>query len=790
MKISYNWLQSFFLARGGQVKKMPKPEKLAEVLTIHSFEVESVLEVRLPSGKSDFQLNIDILPNRAHDCLCHLGVAKEISAILDLKIKLPKLTKVKPLLKQRFDLCVSEPDLCRRYVGRIIEGVKVGQSPEWMKERLEAIGQKTINNIVDATNYAMFEFGQPMHIFDADKVEGKIIIRKAKKGEKIITLDNQEFELNDDALVIADDKGVLAIAGIKGGKKAEIDVGTKNIILEAANFESLNIRKTARRLNLRTESSLRFENELSSETALAAMERLTGLILETAGGKATAKIDLYPKKANQYKIGIHPRDFEKLLGVVILEKEIINILKSLGFELKKINPLKNILALAKSLIGKPYKYGASVSFDAPNAFDCSSFAAYVFAHSGIQIPRMTIDQYFFGELVDKKEIQPGDMIFSNTKIGKARYKSLEFMKGLKIKEGIDHCGIYLGNGKIIHSSRYNSRGVLIENMKTSKRFKNVVAIKRMFNSGDDLLIVGVPFERLDVRRKEDLIEEVARIYGYENIKPKIPEGTLVPAKRNDNYFYVDIVRNILVGLGFSEVYNYSFSEKGEMELQNPIAKDKAFLRTNLLDGLYANIRDNSRYVDKIKIFEVGKIFSSGGEILSFAGAFNDSDFNEIKGVVSVILQKIGISDFYFAEHANKTADIKIGDTSVGYIDNFAQSWGWEINFEELVKLASEEMEYRPISVYPVASRDIAVFVSLKTKVIEVLDVIENTAGELLVDTDLFDIFEKDDRKSFAFHLKFQSHEKTLSDNEINAIMEKIFEAIESNPEWEVRKQKG
>ncbi len=770
---------------------------------MHSFEVEGIHEVRLQkSPKPDFVFDIDILPNRAHDCLCHYGVARELAAIMRIfnfkSASWRTISKKFPISKtsKKLEIKVEEPTLCRRYIGIAIEGVKVGQSPKWMKERLEAIGQKSINNIVDATNYVMFEMGQPLHAFDADKVDGAIIVRKAKKGEKIITLDNQEFELSDDTLVIADDKGVLAIAGVKGGKKAEIDGGTKNIILEAANFEPINIRKIARRLNLRTESSLRFENEFSFETALAAMERLAGLILETAGGKATAKIDIYSKKANQYKIGIHPRDVSKNLGIEIPEKEIIDILKSLGFEIKKINPLKNILALAKSLEGKPYKYGASVSFDAPNAFDCSSFAAYVFAHSGIQIPRMTVDQYFSGESVDKKEIQPGDMIFSNTKIGKARYESLEFMKGMKIKEGIDHCGIYLGNGKVIHATRRKGE-VVIEDLKKSPSFsakggsasggKNIIAIKRMFNSGDDLLIAGVPFERLDVRIKEDLIEEVARIYGYENIKPKMPEGTLIPAKRNDNYFYADAVRNILVGLGFSEVYNYSFSEKGEMELQNPIAKDKAFLRTNLLDGLYASIKDNSRYFDKIKIFEIGKIFSSGGEFFSFAGALNDSDFNEIKGVVGVILQKIGISDFYFAEHANKTADIRIGNAPVGHIDNFAQSWGWEINFGELIKLASEEMEFRPISVYPVASRDIAVFVSLKTKVIEVLDIIENIAGKLLIDADLFDIFEKDNRKSFAFHLKFQSHEKTLSDSEINAIMEKIFAALESNPEWEVRK---
>jgi hypothetical protein len=476
----------------------------------------------------------------------------------------------------------------------------------------------------------------------------------------------------------------------------------------------------------------------------------------------------------------------------IAEKDIVSVLERLGFGIKKVKSVQSILKLAKSLKGRPYKYGASVSRDAPREFDCSSFTSYVFARSGVQIPRMTIDQYFYGEPVREKDLAPGDLVFSNTKNGKIFYKSQEFIKGLKIKErgkGIDHCGIYIGKGKVIHASRYNHGGIIVETLKKSKQFRNISGFRRFISEKDDLLVVSVPHLRLDIRRKEDLIEEVGRVYGYEKILPKLPEGTLVPAKRNDNFFYADIVRNVLAGAGFSEVYNYSFGKKGDIPLFNPIAKDKQYLRTSLLECLRKNAEDNLRYFDKVKIFEIGKIFPAAGETISLAVMASNASFYEIKGVADMLLQKIGLVDVWFndlplqAGKPERIASIMAGNTELGIIGHN----GFEINFEMLVRLANEEKEFFPISKYPSVKRDIAVFVPIRTKVIEVLDIIENTAGKLLVDTDLFDIYEAEDKKSFAFHLVFQSQEKTLSDKEINGIMDKIIKALEGNLEWEVRK---
>ena len=296
-------------------------------------------------------------------------------------------------------------------------------------------------------------------------------------------------------------------------------------------------------------------------------------------------------------------------------------------------------------------------------------------------------------------------------------------------------------------------------------------------------LVGVPSERPDLKIKEDIIEEAARVYGYDKIEEKIPEGLLVPPRRNDAYFFASMARNIMASLGFSEVYNYSFGKNGDWELQNPLSKDKKFLRTNLADGLSANVKENSKYFKSIKIFELGKVFSAQGENLALGAISNKNDFYEMKGVADTLLSGLGIDDFYYKDHDSKVAEVHVDSKVVGHIDTNS----FELDFDELAKLADEAAEYEPISKYPAIVRDISVLVPLNEKVENVLDIVENTAGKLLIDTDLFDIYENEERKSLAFHLIFQSPEKTLTDEEVNAIMEKIFAAIEANDDWEVRK---
>jgi len=325
MVFSYNWLQSFF------TRKLPKPDKLAELLTLHSFEVSEIKKV-----KSDYVLDIDVLPNRAGDCFSHIGVAREIAAVADLIFRGQTSHKfARGLTSTDFvSVEVKNSAACPRYTARVITDVKVGPSPKWLEDRLEACGLNSINNIVDVANYVMLEIGQPLHAFDLEKLEGKkIIVRSAKEGEKITTLDNQVFNLNPKILVIADAAKPIAIAGIKGGKGPEIDEKTKTVVLEAANFNPAIIRKGSRELGLKTDASLRFEHGVDPNFTEFAINKAASLIQKVAQGNAAKdSVDFYTRKVYPQKIKLDLKYAESLLGVKIPEREIRSIFNRLGFK--------------------------------------------------------------------------------------------------------------------------------------------------------------------------------------------------------------------------------------------------------------------------------------------------------------------------------------------------------------------------------------------------------------------------------------------------------------------------
>ncbi|MFA6257790.1 MAG: phenylalanine--tRNA ligase subunit beta [Candidatus Paceibacterota bacterium] len=320
MKFSYNWLQNYF------EEKLPDPEKISEGIIFHTFEIEETEKVG-----EDTVFDIKILPDRAHDCLSHWGIAKEISAIFDLKIKdenykifEPKSTKLEVKI---------EDEKCLRYMGRIVRNVKIGESPAWLKERLNVIGQKSINNVVDVANFVMFDLGQPIHCFDLDKLESaKLFIRNGKAGEKLTTLDKKEVNLDDSILVIADEHYPLAIAGIKGGTKAEVDNNTKNIVIEVANFNPTTTRKTAKKINILTDAVKRYENEISPELCVKAMDAITDMIFELAGGEVEEIIDIYPKKVEQKKITVSVDYINKRLGSNFSKEDIVSVWKKINFE--------------------------------------------------------------------------------------------------------------------------------------------------------------------------------------------------------------------------------------------------------------------------------------------------------------------------------------------------------------------------------------------------------------------------------------------------------------------------
>ncbi len=329
MKISYNWLKWY-------IPEVPEPEKLWDVFTFHLCEVESM--DKLPDGNTIFDINI--LPNRAHDLLSHQGVAQELSALLDIEYKSPVELYRIPESKQSSLEIKIDSNKCRRYMGRIVRNIKVGPSPDWVVKHLESIGQRSINNIVDATNIVMFDCGNPTHIFDAKKVGTVIKISNAKNGNKIKILGGEEKELSEQDLVIADASGIaLAIAGVKGGTYAEVDENTTEIILEVANFDPVSVRKTAKRTGIQTDATKRFENDLSPVRAEYAMRELSATILEMCPEAQFEDIvDVFPGRAKwetPHTIEINSKYINEKLGSNFSDIEIENVWKRMKFEYSK-----------------------------------------------------------------------------------------------------------------------------------------------------------------------------------------------------------------------------------------------------------------------------------------------------------------------------------------------------------------------------------------------------------------------------------------------------------------------
>ena len=674
MNFSYNWLQSFFK------KKLPKPEKLAELLTMHSFEVAEVKKFN-----RDWILDIDILPNRGPDSFSCLGIAREISTLAGFKYIADKyeLKEDKGIKARDFiNVEVRDKTACSRYTARVITEVKVGFSPKWMRERLEACGLKPINNIVDVANYVMLETGQPLHAFDGEKLQDrKIIVRFAKEGEKIITLDEERYRLEKEMLVITDAKKPVAIAGIKGGKPPEIDLKTKIVVLESANFNPRVIRRASKRIDLKTDASWRFEHGIDPNLTEFAINRATLLIQEIAGGRiAQGLIDFYPGKVFPKRVKLDLDYVTSLLGIKISHQEIIAILKSLGFKIKHLK------------------------------------------------------------------------------------------------------------SKIIE--------------------------------------VEVPTFRLDVSIPEDLIEEIGRIHGYQEIPAQFPVAALIPPKRNLDIFWENLSGGILKEAGFTEAYNYSFiSEKDReifryskrelMEVENPTSLDFQYLRPSLIPNLLKNIEKNFRDFAEIKIFELGKIFhhpKTEKKVLS--GVMSGEVFYETKGTIDLLLNKLGVSNIWFDEYRpkpgenklsiwqpKKCAEIKINHEKIGFLGEISPKIldslkvaikvsAFDIDFEKLSKLTSEEHEYRPISRFPSAVRDIAILVPREVKVAQVLNKIYDTGKKLVRDVDLFDIYEGGElpagKKNLAFRIIYQAEDRTMTSEEIDGLQKKIISALEKNRTWQVR----
>jgi phenylalanyl-tRNA synthetase beta chain len=331
MKLTFNWLKEF-------VELKDSPEKLAEALTMAGLEVESLAPARSPDGKEDWLIEIAVTPNRG-DCLGVIGLAREIAALRGGRLKLPaaKFSTAKAKTAPPVKVEIQSPRCCPRYSASVVESVHIGPSPDWMRFRLEACGLRSINNIVDVTNYVMLETGQPLHAFDLDRlVAKKIVVRQAKEMKKFVTLDGVERELAPDDLLICDGDVPVALAGVMGGRDSEVGAATRALLLESANFDPVTVRRTAKRMGLHSEASHRFERGVDPEGTIAALERAVSLLGQVAGGKPAGNvIDRYPRRAKPPSILLRRQRVTDIAGIEIKTAEVEKIFKQLGCKVQR-----------------------------------------------------------------------------------------------------------------------------------------------------------------------------------------------------------------------------------------------------------------------------------------------------------------------------------------------------------------------------------------------------------------------------------------------------------------------
>ncbi|WP_415903127.1 phenylalanine--tRNA ligase subunit beta [Neptuniibacter sp. QD29_5] len=633
----------------------------------------------------DKVIDVDLTPNRG-DCLSISGLAREVGVLNKAPVTFVADNAIEANIDATFPVELKDAADCPRYVGRVIRGINPqAETPLWMKQKLERSGVRSIDPVVDVTNYILLELGQPMHAFDLDKLSGGIVVRRADQGEKLTLLDGQEVELNADTLAITDANGPVAMAGIMGGDPTSVTAETQNIFLESAFFNPISIAGRARSYGLHTDSSHRFERGVDWQLQNQAINRATELLLEIVGGEAGPAVE------------------------TVNEDE---------------------LPAARQLFLRHSKVNAMLAFEMP-----------------------------------ADEIE-------------------EILTRL---------------------------GLVVERTSTEGEWH-----------------VSVPSYRFDIAIEVDLIEELARVYGYNNLPVRTPTASM-PIKANDETkVTIQNVRRALIARGYQEAITYSFIEAGLQKqfddqfegiaLANPISAEMAVMRTTIWPGLVKALQYNqNRQQARVRLFESGQRFlpTSGDEIIQenvvaglLAGARDPEgwnagkdqvDFFDIKGDLESLLSLGGaegdfsfVADRHVALHPGQTARIERNGEKVGYIGalhpNLVKELGlngavylFEINQAALTQ--GKLPRYQEISKFPESRRDLALIVDEGVAFDSVRQLAEKEAGEFVKEVTLFDVYQgqgiEKGRKSLAVGLTWQHPSRTLNDEEINSATSAVISALAS-----------
>ena len=639
-------------------------------------------------------IELSITPNRA-DALSMRGVAHEVAAIYGKSVHFPEKTVTEDSKPASDKISVAiESDKVATYASRVVENVNVQPSPQWLQNLLMNAGIRPINNVVDVTNYVLLYFGQPMHAFDLDKFEdSRIVARDARDGEKLVTLDGEERELTAEDIVITVADKPVALAGVMGGASTEIDNNSKNVVLEAAVFDGKSVRKTSSRLNLRSESSSRFEKGINNDTVLEALDFAAAMLQELANGTVLA-------------------------GRV----------------------------QAGSVDTEPVQVSTSLD--------------YVNVRLGTELTFADIEDVF-----------------------------------AKLGFGL---------------------------------------------TGDaDKFTVSVPRRRWDISIQADLVEEIARIYGYEKLPTTLPEAAGTAGELTETQALRRKVRTIAEGAGLTEIISYALTTPEKAvefavtptnltELMWPMTVDRSALRQNMVSGMLDTVAYNvNRKNSNVAIYEIGKVFEQNGnpkeelpnEINTFAFAISGLvaekdfqtkatpvDFFYAKGIVEALFDKLEVSVDYVptkdlaSMHPGRTAAIVLDGQMIGFLGQVhpqtAKNYGIPETYVAEINLSAVEAALQPaqpfveITKFPAVSRDIALLLKAEITHQEVLDAIYSAGVKRLVAVKLFDVYAGEKlgtgMKSMAYSLTFQNPNDNLTDEEVAKYMEKITKALTEKVEAEVR----
>lgn len=790
--------------------------------------LEPGMDVAEVLGLNDWIMELDLTANYAAHCQSMVGVAQEVAALVGGEVILPETytqdepgTDAHDLIAVRIDA----PELCSRYAARVVRGVKIGPSPLWLQARIRAAGMRPINNIVDIANFVMMELGQPLHTFDYRRIRGRqIIVRRAGPGERFTTLDEQERVLDENVLVIADGEGPVALAGVMGGLESEVTDETVDILIESAHFDNINNRRTALRYNLPSEAAKRFTKGVDPSGCILAADRAAQLMAELAAGTVVAGcVDVYPRPAVPPVILLRTDRANALTGLRLSPERMAEHLRSLGMAVLRPADLVADLALGAPEQGEEA------------GEDLGGRPVWTAVHQVSPVPADPEAYRTWAGAAWRALEEAGDRLEALAGGGRAEQAGDEEPVSGEALAGAGHAAsAEAGHTEHVGDEEQVRCGVSGRHDAPAGDEAGADAEQAGPTAeGADILIVVAPTRRSDIAIEVDLIEEIARCEGYDQIPLELPT---LPSTRGGRTHQAEAklaARRALAGAGLTEVLTHSLvhpriydtlglpaddPHRNFLTLANPMYDERSTLRTMLLPGLLDAVKYNAnRQIRDLAIFEISHVYlpvpgqplpdeplvlglAMTGNLapLGWRSPEKPADFFALKGVVEHLLAELGVQGASFERsgdpvlHPGRQAALMLDGKPVGLLGELhprvQEAWELpgrvyvaEIAFGPLVAAMAPQAVYRPVPRFPAVARDVAMLVDLDTPASRLEAAIREAGGDLLEDVRLFDLYQGDrlgeGKRSLAYRLTYRAADRTLTDAELEPVHNRVRNAL-------------